>query len=123
MNDDQWCWTIDRNEMKNGININVNYCEVRRMVRCKRRLNSPHASVGISGIANLVEPAKTHTGSVCHSVEKRMQPHPMRIGVASNNEDGIFARMLVSPNGTNRYVRASCHQSHSGRCGHRKSQS
>jgi hypothetical protein len=104
--------------MKNGININVNHCEVRRMVRCKRRLNSPHASVGISGIVNLVEPAKTHTGSVCHSVEKRMQehePHPMRIGVASNNEAAIFARMLISPNQTNRYVRASCHQSHSGR--------
>jgi hypothetical protein len=52
--------------MKNGININVNHCEVRRMVRCKRRLNSQHAasSVGISGIANLVEPANDSTREV-----------------------------------------------------------
>jgi hypothetical protein len=91
------------------------------VVRCKRRLNSPHASVGISGIANLVEPANEHGKCLPFSWKEHAEPHPMRIGVTSNNEDAIFARMLVSPNGTNIYVRASCYQSHSGRWGHRKS--
>jgi hypothetical protein len=65
--------------MKNGINFNVNHCEVRRVVRCKRWLNSLHASVGISGIANLVEPANDSTREVFTIQLKRTRALRMKL--------------------------------------------
>jgi hypothetical protein len=112
--------------MKNGININVNHREVRRMVCCKRRLNNPHAtSVGISGIANLVEPANNSTREVFAIQLKREYKNTSHIPCAL--ELPVITKMqslrecsFLQMGRTDMFV---LHQSHSlaGRWRHRKS--